>query len=101
MHQRELRTVLLIHAIEETDRAGEVIPLADRTDASRAVIRESSKRAGALPSALLPTQPPHSSMPLSLGTPSQAFLVKRSERLLDRLRARSPAVMHILALAGG
>jgi len=30
MHQRELRTVLLIQAIEETDRAGEVIPLADR-----------------------------------------------------------------------
>jgi Protein of unknown function (DUF2868) len=101
MHQRELRTVLLIHAIEETDRAGEVIPLADRTDASRAVIRESSKLAGALPSALLPTQSPQSALPLSLGAPSQAFLVKRSERLLDRLRARSPAVMHILALAGG
>ena len=43
MHQRSLRTVLLIQAIEETDRAGEVIPLADRADASRAVVRESSK----------------------------------------------------------
>src|SRR5882757_11524326 len=88
MHQRELRTVLLIQAIEETDRAGEVIPLADRADASRAVIRESSKLSEAQPSA-------------SLSARSQAFLVKRSARLLDPLRLRSPAVMHVLALAGG
>jgi hypothetical protein len=88
MHQRELRTVLLIQAIEETDRAGEVIPLADRADASRAVIRDSSKLSEAQPSA-------------SLSAQSQAFLVKRSGRLLDRLRLRSPAVMHVLALAGG
>ncbi len=89
MHHRELRTVLLIQAIEETDRAGEVIPLADRTDASRAIIRESaSKRVEAQPSAVLSAQ-------------SQAFLVKRSERLLERLRLRSPAVIHVLALSGG
>ena len=89
MHHRELRTVLLIQAIEETDRAGEVIPLADRADASRAIIRESSsKRIEAQPSAALSAQ-------------SQKFLVKRSERLFDRLRLRSPAVMHVLALAGG
>jgi hypothetical protein len=100
MHQRELRTVLLIQAIEETDRAGEVIPLADRADASRAVIREPSNQSGARPSALLPTQSPAQSS-MSLSPQVQAFLVKRSERLLDRLRLRSPAVMHVLALAGG
>src|SRR5882724_3687513 len=89
MHHRELRTVLLIQAIEETDRAGEVIPLADRADASRAVLREtSSKRVEAQPSAVLSAQ-------------SLAFLVKRSARLLDRLSLRSPAVIHVLALAGG
>ena len=88
MHQRELRTVLLIQAIEETDRGGEVIALADRADASRAVIRESPKLSEAQPSAVLSGQ-------------SRAFLVKRSQRLLDRLRLRSPAVMHVLALAGG
>ena len=89
MHHRELRTVLLIQAIEETDRAGEVIPLADRADASRAILRESSsKRIEAQPSAALSAQ-------------SRRFLVKRSERLFDRLRLRSPAVMHVLALAGG
>jgi len=87
MNPRELRTVLLIHSIEETDRGGEVIPLADRADASRWVLRESGKL-DAQPTAALSPQ-------------SQVFLVKRSDRLLDRLRLRSPAVMHVLALAGG
>jgi hypothetical protein len=94
MDQRALRTVLLIQAIEETDRAGEVIPLADRADASRAVMRDSPK--------LAPTQSSasaQSSAPLS--PKSEAFLVNRAERLLDRLRSRSPVIMHILALAGG
>jgi hypothetical protein len=86
MHQRALRTVLLIQAIEETDRAGEVIPLADRADASRAVVRESGKL---------------SDSGASLSPQSEAFLIRRAERLLDRLRTRSPAVMHILSLAGG
>ena len=88
MQLRELRTVLLIHSIEETDRAGEVIPLADRADASRAVLRDSGKLAEAQPSAALSPQ-------------SLAFLIKRSQRLLDRLKLRSPAVIHVLALAGG
>src|SRR3569833_21254 len=88
MNPRELRTVLLIHSIEETDRGGEVIPLADRADASRWVLRESGKLTEAQPVA---TRAPQ----------SQAFLIKRSGRLLDRLRLRSPAVMHVLALAGG
>src|SRR3954468_23066547 len=87
MNPRELRTVLLIHSIEETDRGGEVIPLADRADASRWVLRESGKLEAQSTAALSPQ--------------SQAFLVKRSDRLLDRLRLRSPAVMHVLALAGG
>jgi hypothetical protein len=89
MHQRELRTVLLIQAIEETDRAGEVIPLADRADASRAVMRDFSNPAGAQSTAA------------ALSAQSEAFLIKRSQRLLDRLRLRSPAVIHVLALAGG
>ncbi|MGH8138426.1 MAG: hypothetical protein ACREVV_09555 [Steroidobacteraceae bacterium] len=85
MHQRALRTVLLIQAIEETDRAGEVIPLADRADASRAVVRESAP----------------SSAGIALTCGSETFLVRRAERLLERLYARSPAVRQILALAGG
>jgi len=124
MHQRSLRTVLLIQAIEETDRLGEVIPLADRADASRAVVRESSKlseaklRAEAPPPAQTPplgqtppsgqTQPPdqapqpRQAQPSALLSPqTETFLVRRAEHLLDRLRTRAPAVVHILALAGG
>lgn len=85
MHQQALRTVLLIQSIEETDRAGEVIPLADRADASRAVMRESVQ--------------PRAVVPLSAET--EAFLLRRAERLLASLCKRSPAVLQILALAGG
>src|ERR1700761_7414020 len=79
MHQRALRTVLLIQAIEETDRTGEVIPLADRAAASREVVREAPK----------------------LTRDSDAFIARRAQALLERLRTRSPAVTHVLALAGG
>src|SRR6185295_11873739 len=125
MHQRSLRTVLLIQAIEETDRLGEVIPLADRADASRAVVRESSKlseaklRAEAPPPAQTPPlgqTPPSGQTPTSGQTPppdqaprprqaqpsallspqTETFLVRRAEHLLDRLRTRAPAVVHIL-----
>src|SRR6266700_1162100 len=63
MHQRSLRTVLLIQAIEETDRAGEVIALADRADASRAVVRESSRWSKARSLAVPPSVPQPSAPP--------------------------------------
>src|SRR5258707_13783721 len=99
MHQRSLRTVLLIQAIEETDRLGEVIPLADRADASRAVVRESSKLSEARLRAAPPeeVQPPGQAQPSALlSSQTETFLTRRAERLLDRLRTRSPAVVHIL-----
>src|SRR5712675_483011 len=104
MHQRSLRTVLLIQAIEETDRLGEVIPLADRAEASRTVVRESSKltearlRAAQAGDGLQPGQAQTSAL---LSSQTETFLIRRAEHLLDRLRLRSPAVVHILALAGG
>jgi hypothetical protein len=103
MHHRSLRTVLLIQAIEETDRAGEVIPLADRADASRAVVRESPKLSEArLRTVQSNAAPPGEARTSALlSSQAETFLVRRAERLLDRLRTRSPAVMHILALAGG
>jgi Protein of unknown function (DUF2868) len=88
MHQRALRTVLLIQAIEETDRTGEVIPLADRAEASRAAVREAAA-------------PPGAQSGAALSRATQRFLVQRAGYLLERLRTRSPAVMHILAVAGG
>jgi len=89
MQLRDLRTVMLIHAIEESDRAGEVIPLADRAEASRAVLRSGADK-------ITETQPS-----AVLSGPSQAFLLKRAARLFERLRLRSPVVMHVLALADG
>jgi hypothetical protein len=88
MHQRALRTVLLIQAIEETDRTGEVIPLADRAEASRAIVRDSAPL-------------PFTGGQGSLSAQSESFLVRRAERLRERLQVRSPAIVHILALAGG
>lgn len=86
MNQRALRTVLLIQAIEETDRTGEVLPLADRAEASRAVVRD-SRWSGA-------ESGPH------LSTAAQRFLQQRAQRLMERLRNRSPAVVQVLALSG-
>lgn len=88
MHQKALRKVLLIQSIEETDRLGEVIPLADRAEASRAAAREFPVTGEAATSA-----------PLSRA--SESFLTLRAERLFEKLQSRSPAVHHILALAGG
>ncbi|MBV8804024.1 MAG: DUF2868 domain-containing protein [Sinobacteraceae bacterium] len=102
MHQRALRTVLLIQVIEETDRTGEVIPLADRADASRTVVRESPKLSGArLREVSSSTTQAEAQASALLTRESETFLVRRAEYLLDRLRLRSPAVAHILALAGG
>jgi hypothetical protein len=41
MQERALRKVLLIQAIEETDRSGEVLPLPERMEATRAIIGNS------------------------------------------------------------
>src|SRR5579871_6241899 len=87
MNQRALRTVLLIQAIEETDRTGEVIPLADRAEASRQVIRDSRW--------------PGAESGAQLSAAAQDFLQQRAQRLMERLRHRSPAVVQVLALAGG
>jgi hypothetical protein len=88
MHERALRTVLLIQAIEETDRAGDVLPLADRADATRAVARGGAQ-----------AQPTPAGAALS--PPAESLLVRRAQRLLTRLRMRSPAVDQVLALAAG
>lgn len=88
MHQQALRTVLLIQAIEETDRLGEVIPLADRAEASRAAVRESGQ-----------SVPDPAGAPLS--AVSETYIVRRAERLFGKLCARAPAVAQALALAGG
>jgi hypothetical protein len=84
-----LRTVLLVQSIEESDREGEVLPLADRAEATRTAVRAQS--GGAQIGATGAT----------LSRPAETFLAHRAEFLLSRVRARSPAVDHVLAVAAG
>lgn len=93
MNIRTLRTVLLIQAIEESDRGGEVIPLADRADATRSAARNG--RGG------LPPSPRSVSTGVALSRDSETFLADRARILLARVRSRSPAVDRVLAVAHG
>ena len=76
MREDELRSILLVKAIEETDRDGTLIPAADRLSASR-----DAKRAGEADAARM--------------------LARRSEPLLAKLVVRYPFIERIARLAGG
>ncbi len=88
MNIQSLRAVLLVQSIEESDRGGEVLPLADRAEATRTAVREA--RGG-----------PIHQKGTELSRAAGDFLARRAEWLLARVRARSPAVDHVLAVAGG
>ncbi len=82
MREQTLRNVLLVKAIEESDRSGEVIPFADRAAATREADRKGRGEAtageefdgGALPRAV------------------QRLLVRRAEILREGLTKRFPIV---------
>jgi len=88
MQESALRKVLLIQAIEETDRSGEALPLAERTEATRTVIGNNP-----------PTIETQAGAPLSSAT--EWFLIRRADVLLGALRARSPGIDYVLDIAGG
>lgn len=92
MRERALRSVLLIKAVEEADREGNLLPVADRSAATRDAARGQGEATGAA------------------GTDAQAGpLSRRAQRLLEtraqllhaRLVARFPVVDSVLALARG
>jgi hypothetical protein len=85
---RALRTVLLIQAIEESDRGGDVLPLADRAEATREAVRSAPQRRAIEPG-------------IGLARADETLLALRAQRLLARVRLRSPAVDYVLAVAGG
>lgn len=88
MDERTLRTVLLIQAIEQSDRTGEVLPKADRAEATRNAARDEPKLRDALArDALSPV--------------TERFLGRRAHMLRERMEARSPVINHVLMLAGG
>ena len=88
MKIRTLRTVLLIQAIEESDRGGDVLPLADRAEATREAVRSAPQGRAIQPG-------------IGLTPAAETLLALRAERLLARVRLRSPAVDYVLAVAGG
>jgi hypothetical protein len=81
MRESSLRSVLLVKAIEEVDRAGSVIPPGDRSHATRETLRS----VGAVPAG---------------GTASDAVLARalaeRAERLVGPLAQRYPVVDEVL-----
>src|SRR5690606_3041465 len=88
MHASALRNVLFIRAIEECDPAGDLLPLADRSEATRSVARgEITARAAA--------EDGH------LSRAAASFLAERAALLRERMLARSPIVSDVLTLAGG
>ena len=88
MRQRALQALLLVHAIELTDLAGDAVSLDDRVQASR-----EAADGRALPAA--------SNAPAQINGDTERFLVRRAQALLARLRVRSPGVDRVLAAAAG
>jgi len=92
MREDALRSLLLIKAVEETDRGGTLIPSADRAAATREAVRD----AGGGPAA---------SAGRTVGAPlsaeAQELLARRAERLRRQLVARHPFVDTVLALSRG
>lgn len=91
MRQDELRCVLLVKAIEETDRAGTLIPPADRIAAAR----EARRAAG---DAAVPREVIEQG---TLSEAAQRIGVERARILLRKVVARHPFVDTVLNLAGG
>ena len=91
MRQDELRFVLLIKAIEEADRAGTLIPLADRIAAAREVRRAAGD--AAVPRGVIEQG--------TLLETAQRMGVARAKILLPKIVARHPFVDTVLTLAGG
>jgi hypothetical protein len=88
MRQRALQALLLVHAIEQTDLAGDAVSLEDRVQASR-------EAAGGRP------LPGAGNAPAQINGDTERFLVRRADAVLARLRVRSPGVDRVLAAAAG
>ncbi len=86
MREDELRRVLFVKAYEEADGDGQRLPPADRAEAARAAMRD-----------VPPTGPVAAAGGSALPADGQRLLVRRADPLLERIRARHPAVTAALA----
>lgn len=88
MRQRALQALLLVHAIEQTDLAGDAVSHDDRAQASR-------EAAEGRP------MPVAANAPAQINGDTERFLLRRADAVLVRLRVRSPGVDRVLAAAAG
>ena len=91
MREKDLRRVLLIEAIEETDRAGTLLPPADRIAASREARRGAGEGAPAV----------DGDKDGALSETGQQLLAARARILFGKTVARHPFIETVLNLAGG
>jgi len=92
MREQVLRFVLLIKAIEDVDRAGTLLPAAERQAAAREA-RRSSGNANVVEAAGIERTP--------LPKAAQRMLAARASTLLKQVVARHPFVDTVLGVAGG
>jgi hypothetical protein len=90
MREPALRSILLVKAVEETDREGMLIAPADRAAATREASRADGGGERTSTSSAGPVPPQ-----------AGRLLARRAEALQRRLAARFPFVESVLALAGG
>ena len=90
MREDELRSILLIKAIEETDGTGTLLPPADRVAAAREAYRAAREAAGS-----------ESMEQGALSKAAQRMGAERARILLGRVVARHPFLSTVSSLAGG
>lgn len=88
MRARDARDILLVKAIEESDRAGQILPLADRAAATRAVLREHKPA-------------PKDTARAGIDRATSAVLAERARRLLEPLEQRHPFLRGLLRTLDG
>jgi hypothetical protein len=89
MREQALRAILLIQAVEESDSKGELLPLAEREEATHSVLTDAAGNIW------------DSSSPDILPRAAERLLARRALYLQERLRLRVPITDHLLAVAGG
>jgi hypothetical protein len=91
LRQEDLRRVLLINAIEDSDRAGTILPPADRLAAAREARREGDGAA----------TDPDVEQAGAASEAAQRLLATRARMLYSKVLARHPFVDVVFRLAGG
>lgn len=88
MRVHDLRLILLIQAIEESDTKGELLPLAEREEATQEMVRGAGDVDEAFAGdALSPT--------------GERLLTRRAQHLHERVRLRAPITDRLLAVIVG